>query len=207
MKRIGWLLAVSITALTQTGWGAPVYQNQTNDTFLTAVYSVGPYDQIGDLVTLGGTERGLQSLTVQFFNLGSVGQFDASLAVWDATATTLLGTAQVTGIGIGDFSSTDVTFALSGLVVPDTISILLGVSNVGAGLDLGLNIFEPPTIGTSDNTFLLVQTGAVISQGSTPSGEGNLYLQIDASEVPEPSCWAMVGLGLAGLAWSKVRAA
>ena len=57
-----------------------VYSNITTDTFGTVFYSTGPYTQIGDQITLSGTDRAASSASVQLYNNGgSAGTFDATL--------------------------------------------------------------------------------------------------------------------------------
>jgi hypothetical protein len=61
-----------------------VYSNTTTDTFNTLLYSTGPFTEIGDQITLAGTERLAQSAQVLFFSVGSAsGTFDATLRLYE----------------------------------------------------------------------------------------------------------------------------
>lgn len=110
----------------------------------------------------------------------------------------------MTGIA-ASLSSFDVTFLLPGITVPDDVLILVSIANFGA-MDLGLNFFAPPSIGSSLSTSWWVNDGTVQSV-TAAAGEGNLFLQLDATDVtasavPEPSTLSLI---LAGAVVAGVR--
>jgi hypothetical protein len=193
---------LSTLALSFPVWSAPVYDNSTTDTLITYFYSVGPYSEIGDAVTLGGTDRTLTDASVQFFNLGAAGgTFDATLRFYSLSQNPL-GSFQNTGLTIGGTDILTVGFTGLNLTVPDAFIFTVGVSNVVAGVDLGLNAFEPPRVGQSDSESIMVDGGTGLGAASTARGQGNLYFVANAvtpgpSRVPEPSALGLVALTVA----------
>jgi hypothetical protein len=175
---------------------ATVYQNTDTDTFVTYFHSVGPYSEIGDAITLGGTERLLNSAAVQFYNDGSAGTFDAELRFWETggpVGAQIGGAFLMSGISIGAQGIETVTFSDLNLLVLDNIIFTVGLLNVGSGVDVGLNAFEPPSIGSSLNDSLIIRIGSdPFAAVGTAAGEGNLYFQLEAG-VPEPSTFVMAG--------------
>jgi hypothetical protein len=192
---------MSTLALSFPSWSAPVYDNSTTDTLLTYVFSVGAYTEIGDDITLGGTDRTLTDASVQFFNVGSsTGTFDATLRFYNL-AQNPLGSFQNVGLTIGGSDVLTVTFPSLNLTVPDQFIFTVSVSNVAAGLDLGLNAFEPPSVGQSDSGSIMLDDGTGLTASSTLTGEGNLYFVANArtpgpNGVPEPSVLVLVALAV-----------
>lgn len=183
---------------------ATVYDNTSTDTLNTYIYSALGAQQIGDVVTLAGTERLLTDVSVQFFNLSTTaGSFDATLRFYDSTVPVPVG-AQIgasytsTAIAIGGLDIRTVTFTGLNLVVPDSIVFTVQVLNAGT-LDLGLNAFEPPTLGSSDNATLVWGNPGSLAVGLAGAGTGNLYFQANAVPVPEPSTLWMGALGVLAL--------
>lgn len=194
---VGALLSALV--LSFPAWSAPVYDNSTTDTLNTYFYSVGAYTEIGDAVTLGGTDRTLTDAAVQFYNNGSsTGTFDATLRFY-SLAQNPLGSFQNVGLTIGGLDILTVTFPSLNLTVPEQFIFTVAVSNVAAGLDLGLNAFEPPSVGQSDSQSIMVDDGTGLAPGATASGLGNLYFVANATtpgpnRVLEPSMMGLVAV-------------
>lgn len=192
---------------------ATIYQNTTNDTLNTIFFSVGAYSQIGDSITLGGTDRFLTTARVQFYNNGSSGTFTATLNFWDASGVGLLPPSPIgssytsSGNSINSLDILDVTFSLPYLLAPNNLIFTVAVSNQTSGLDLGLNLFEPPTVGTSNNAAIITRVASnnFVAE-TTAAGLGNLYLQLDAAaEVPEPATITMAAAALLALCLTRNR--
>jgi hypothetical protein len=184
---------------------ATVYDNTVTDTFNSVFYSTGPYEQIGDFVTLGGVDRTLTAASVQFFNNGDAGTFSAILRFWNPggpVGTQIGSDYQVDSMAIGATSILTLPFVLPDLIVPDSLIVTVAILNTSAGMDLGLDLFDTPAIGSSDNAALIINDGS-FQTASAPEGFGNLYLGLDAvtpgTAAPEPSTGAMLG-GIAMLA-------
>lgn len=179
---------------------ATVYNNTSIDTFVTYFYSPSGTEQIGDIVTLGGTERLLTAVSVQFFNSSATsGSFDATLRFYDSAVGGPVG-AQIgssyasTANAINGQDIRTVAFTNLGLEVPSTFAFTVQVLNAGS-LNLGLNAFDPPTVGSSVNTSLVTGTAGSLTVASTGAGLGNLYFQASAVAVPEPSALWLGSMG------------
>jgi hypothetical protein len=176
-----------------------VYENTVTDTLNTVFYSTGPYAQIGDQVTLGGVDRDLTGASAQFFNNGVAGTFSAILRFWNTgtpVGAQIGGDYQVDGLAINAASVLTVPFSLPNLAVPDSLIVTVAILNTSAGMDLGLDLFDPPVVGSSDNSALIINNGS-FQTASAPAGLGNLYLGLDAvtsDTAPEPSTGAMLAV-------------
>ena len=84
-------------------------------------------------------------------------------------------------------------------MLPDNAVFTLSVANVSAGLDLGLTLFDPVTVGSSSNTFFITNDGSSFASASTLQNIDNLYFLLNAAAVavPEPSTYALACVGLA----------
>lgn len=162
MKTLLWAtLSLALVGAT-TSQAAIVYDNTDEDTFLTYFYSSLGATQLGDSITLAGTDRLLSSATVQFFNNGFAGTFDATLRFWDlGSPNTPIGPSFVQSASIGEFGILDVTFSGLDLLVPDSLIFTVAVSNLSnaPNMDLGLNAFRGMMIGSSNNSAIVFGTG------------------------------------------------
>ncbi len=183
---------------------APVYNNTSTDTFDTLVYSTGVYTEIGDQIHLAGTERSAIGAKAQFYNLGSTGSFDATLKLYGLVAASpgvgsLLGSYTAVNQSVAANATLDVNWLLAGLALPDDLIFTVTVGNSSSGVDLGLTVFDPPTVGSSSNQFLIVKGSGGFAQASTFGGHDNIYFRLDASgvgSVPEPGTAGLVFLAM-----------
>ena len=191
-----------------------LYNNTATDTFDTQLYSAvqPPYTALGDQIHLISPGIADQA-EVELFNNGDAGTFDAELDFFDVglPVGSSLGSFRVTKISSVGNDVIDLTFNLgSGLTVPQDLIFTVTVSNTSPNLDLGVDMFEPPTVGSSDNTFMIVQSGGVYSQLQT--ADENVYFQLSGTtgtSAPEASSLTMLGssllvMGVAG--WFTRRA-
>lgn len=183
---------------------APVYNNTTTDTLNTVVYSSGGFSDIGDQIHLAGTERIGDNAATQFYNLGSDGTFVAHLNLYGLPANNtdvvgnLLGSFTANG-SLTTNSSVDVSWLLAGLNLPDDLIFSITLSNVSQGMDLGLNLFDAPTVGSSSNQFLIVKGGSGFDKASTGANIDNVYFQLNASSpnrIPEPGSTGLIFLAM-----------
>lgn len=201
LKTCSYLLVV-LCLVTGVCRAAPVYDNTSVDTFNSVMFSTG-YVQLGDQVQLAAPSH-LASLETQFFNLGDETAFDATLSFYRTGTLTQIGSSfTVTGLLIGAFESLNVVFSnLGGLEVPADVIVMLLIGNLSGNGDLGLNLFDGPTVGSSSNQsyFANAGAGAGLEEVSTLLDVDNVYFQISAvstptQDVPEPSTiWLVLAL-------------
>lgn len=200
MTRAVRLIAIVI-AVSATGMAATVYSNTTTDTGDTLAYSANGFTQIGDQIQLAGTQRLATQATVQFFNDGTTGTFDATLRFFNVGApvgSQIGSNFVVTGISINANDILDESWVLPGLLVPDNLIFTVSVANESAGVDIvGLDMFEPPTIGSSDPTFAIANDGTNFVKA--PTANEDVFFDLEAtssSAAPEPATLGFAALGL-----------
>lgn len=193
--------------------GAVIYSNATNDALSTVLFSAAPYSEIGDRIQAGGTARLAETAEVEFYNAGSDGVFDAVLRLFQPGAPVggLLSQYSLTGLTATSLASTRVLFPLGGEVLPDELIFTIEIQNATAGVDLGLNLYDPPgAAGSSSTQFLIVRNASYAEIAAGRSS--NLYFVLTAdgasSAVPEPATLlpAAAGLALLNLARRRWRA-
>jgi len=177
-----------------------LYDNTTTNTLDTLFYSYGPpYTALGDQIHLISTGTADQA-EVELFNNGDAGTFDAELDIFNVGSPvgSLLGSFDLTGISSVGKDVIDLTFDLgAGLTVPQDLIFTVSVSNMSPNMDLGVDMFEPPTVGSSDNSFMIAESGGVFSQLGTNSE--NVYFQLSGTagaSTPEASSLTLLGTGL-----------
>lgn len=185
-----------------------LYDNTTTDTLDTFYYSIGPYTGIGDQIHLVAAGNAVSAL-LQLYNAGGAGTFDAELRFYKVGAPVgdpVGGTFTRFNVALAGGDVIDLQFDLGGLAMPQDAIFVATVNNATDGMDLGLNLFEPPGAGSSDNTFLIVADNTGFSPISLPANE-NVYFQLSDSAAPEPSTISLFGAGLAAAGlWRRRRA-
>ncbi|MBN8730413.1 MAG: hypothetical protein J0L64_07735 [Acidobacteria bacterium] len=215
LKQLPAALALFSGLTFATAQAAIVYDNTVSDSGQTIFFGEGPYSEIGDSIVLGGSERRLTDATVQFYNSGGEGTFDATLRFYLAgvpVGAPWGGDYTAFGILAPEFGVFDVTFSNLALDFPaNDLVFTISIANADSVLYLGLNLFDPPfSPGTSDTGFLIVADDQ--GQFSAPSAgdNSNPYFQLQAesagtSTVPEPNTWALAATGAALLAALRAR--
>jgi hypothetical protein len=186
-----------------------LYDNTTTPTFDTVFYFSGPYTALGDQVELISPGTASQA-EVELFNGGDAGTFDAELDFFDVGSPVgaPLGSFDLTDISSVGSDVIDLTIDLgAGLPVPEDLIFTVSVSNMSPNMDLGVDMFEPPTVGSSDNSFMIAESGGVYSQLVTNSE--NVYFQLSGTasvSTPEASSLTLLEIGLLMMgiaAWVK----
>ena len=211
MMKLSMLFAglVAATALQ----AAPVYKNTTADTGDTVFYSPSSLTEIGDQIHLAGTERIGNSAKVQFYNGGPDGTFNATLNLYSVVANSpnvgaLLQSFASSTNTIASNDTSAVVWSLGGLALLDDMVFTVTIDGFSSGVDLGLTLFEPPIIGSSENSFLIVRNSSGFAHDTTGSGHDNVYFLLDASSpntVPEPGTGGTVMLAMLSLFAVRAR--
>jgi hypothetical protein len=199
LKRTLLPLALLQMGFTLMGGTTALYDNTTTDTLDTVFYSIGPYTALGDQIQLISAGIATQA-EVEMYNNGAAGTFDAELNFLSVGSPvgSSLGSFNLSGISSSGLDVIDMTFNLgAGLTVPEDLIFTLSLSNVSPGIDLGVDMFEPPTAGSSDNSFMIAESSGLYSQLGTNSE--NVYFQLSgtpSTSVPEVSSLVLLGTGL-----------
>jgi hypothetical protein len=184
-------------------FGTVAYQNTDTDQLFSVFYSTG-YTEIGDQLQLTGSST-LTSLDAQFYNAGDDATFDAVLRfyfVGSPVGAAIGGPFTVTNISIASGTSQTVSFLnLANILVPQNVIATLAAVNVSTGGDIGVNFFDPPSVGSSSNQFFIANDGSGLAQASTNMDIDNLYFSVESTAVPEPGTltMALAGTVLLGL--------
>jgi hypothetical protein len=127
---------------------ASVYDNTTYDQGLW--YPVADWTPCGDAVSLAGTERIAKSITL-LLNSSAPVTVDSSVSLYDDTGSSL-GNAFKPGISLN--GPTAVTFDLPSVALTDSLSWIVEFGNRSdANASLGLALYSPPTVGSSEDWF------------------------------------------------------
>jgi PEP-CTERM motif len=210
LKRAALGFLVLSGLLGMSAWGTPVYVNTLNDTTETTVCcTTNGFTQLGDQIHLAGTERSATQATVQVFSDGDSGTFDATLRFFlvGSPVGSQIGAAfLLTGVVAPANSEVNITFALGGLILPDDVIFTLEVGNFGGGADiLGVDMFQGPTVGSSDPSFAIGYDGSTFSHIGTFNEDVYFDLEADQVPTPEPATIGIVGAGLALLLLRRRR--
>ena len=204
------LLGLLAMTIATSASAATIYYDDTNANPTQGIFfSSGHYDSIGDLIHLASTGTANQAV-VQFVNQGlAFGTFDAQLDIYAYDSTNLIG-AQLgsdfvaASNSITSGGSTNVTFSLGNLAVSQDLVFLVQQLNVSNGLDLGLSLYDPPSVGTSDNGFLVVGGGRG-GVGTLDGPSFNVFFQLSAADAPEPSTLVLLAAGVGTLSFLRYR--
>jgi hypothetical protein len=208
------LLALGSLTAAQAFGGSIVYSNTTTDIDESFSIVANGFTQVGDQIQLAGTDRLATQAKVEFFNLGDSGTVDATLQLFNVGAPvgSQIGSGiTLTGISAPGGSEFDATFALPNLMVPDNLIFMLSIANQSAGVSVdGPELYNGPTIGTSDNTFAIGYDGTTFTKVMLPD-PSNVFFELDATSAsqaaPEPATLGLMASSLIGLAaFARMRA-
>jgi hypothetical protein len=190
-------------------FGSIGYSNTTTDTLTDISYLVNGFSQIGDEITLSTPDFVATSATVQYYSDGSAGIFDATLQLFNVgspVGTQIGSNFVVTRISVAGDPGGDevnVTFSLPNLLVPENLIFTVSIGNQSNGVFIdGLELYDPPTIGYSDPTFAIANSGSGLTTISTID---NLSFELDGTAAPEPATAATGGTALLILVFLMVR--
>jgi hypothetical protein len=170
---------------------------------------------VGNTITLAGSGPSYLG-TVDLFGYAGGGTKPIEVELYagaNPNTGTFLGSAQVTPTGNG---WTTEVLGFGHLLVPNTLTFIVSiVGNSGSYDDSFVNwqqftgVTGAPTIGTSGDMWYGSSGSFVVDNGyavNTGAQTNTLAVQFNSvSAVPEPSTWAMMLLGFAGLGFMAYR--
>jgi hypothetical protein len=195
------LIVLAVACVIPIFGSTAVFLNTTTDTADTLIYSNLFVTQFGDQIHLAGTERVATFALVQLYNQGDAGTADVTLRLFNVGAPVggQIGPDFVqTGVAVSGV--TNVGFNLPNLAVPDDLIFTVSFANQLGGVNIvGLDMFEPPTVGSSDNTFGIGFDGTNFNtyptNGFDSSLNENVFFELDANS-PEPGTLGLVAAAL-----------
>ena len=193
MKSIGsFTLAAAVLCLSVIpAHGGTVYSDTLNDTLNVLAYA-GSFTQLGDQVSLlPGNFRIATQATVEVFKAGGAGTFDVTLRLFNVgspVGSQIGGDFVRSGVAAPSGDIVDILFTLPNIVVPDNLIFTIAISNSTSGVSIvGPELYDPPTVGTSDPAFAIGNDGSSFVQVGT---EDNVFFDLQANS-PEPSTLAL----------------
>lgn len=182
-----------------------IYQNNVTDTGFVDSFTTNALLAGGDLIQFApDTPRYLVVASTGFWNLSSSigGTVDVTLDLWSSVgglpgANLYSGTLTSVNAAANSFVMADFN---PNIVVPSDIIWTLSFSNPSNPLmEFGLPAFDPPSLGSSDNTFVIWSSSpGVFTQASFPDS-ANYYFGAQAT--PEPATFVLCGVTLLLLGW------
>lgn len=203
MIRIALYFSLVLSILPANLAATILYSNTT--TFLGQTIPLSGL--IGDQVTLLSAGTGTTA-TIRLVNTGGAATFDADLLLYTLQSPAEMvftSTNIIVGNGAIAPAFVDINFNLGGVALPQEILFLVAVNPVSGSPSFSLPLFNPPTIGSSDNSFYLTGggRGGPTEVTATP---GNIFFQlVGDSEVPEPATAGLFAIGAAALACFGAR--
>ncbi len=181
---------------------AVVYDDMSN--LLGYYYSQFSGLEVGDNVTLAGTERVVNRFAVGVYSF-SAGTADMRVRFYSATPDVnpiaIYDTGWMASTAIANGQQT-LTFAVPNVVVPDNFTWTVQYANPLGMTDIGPRMADPPTVGSSGNDFWQNNPPWVNYWfGGVPVA--NFMAQVNAEAVPEPA--SLTALALGGLALLRRR--
>ena len=200
------LLAIALLLMgsAPAAWADQLYSNTMVDTDEAVLYSFGPYTALGDEIQLA--QSGTAGLAqVELYNNGGAGTFNAQLNFFNVGSSpsspvgSLMGSFDQTDISSVGGDEINITFGLGpGLAIPLDLIFTVTVSNESADdMDLGVELYDGPTVGYSDPTFLIVENGSGVF--SEAVSDANVYFELDSASgavAPEASSLTLMVAGL-----------
>jgi hypothetical protein len=171
-------------------------------TAIATVNGNGTYNSGGFQLPTSGPVAGTYTWTVEFGSLVDFESVNVSAANPSLTTTTSTVGSSLTDSALlqgGYFPTGNIVFAL---VLPDLSTVNIGTDPVnGNGTYNAPAVFTPVVPGTYTWNVMYVPLGDMNNNGVSAMSESVIV----GSSVPEPSTWAMMLLGFAGLGFMAHR--
>jgi len=188
-----------------------LYSNVTNNTGFTDSFIQNGLVEAGDQITLNTPNSFFAAQTAEtslFNSAGDGGTADVTLRLYAVDALNNLGplllSSTLVGFNIAADTSAPLTFANLNTIVPSTLVWTLSYTTTDP-IALELEAFDPPTVGSSDNTTVWWDTGSGLTLTSPGFDTENYNFQLSGADVPEPGCLILTIFGIAGLSAGRLR--
>lgn len=189
------------------------YQNATNDLFAGLNFQANDLVEAGDQVTLIPGSHLLTGVAIDVFNSDVDVIIDVTLRLYQVNGTTLgslIAPLTLQNVSFASFDVTKLQFAFNQLAIPNDLVWTLEFSD---SLGMELNLFNPPSIGSSNPTTAWFRgTFGVLALDTFDPGPDGFYernfnatfvvADSQTSSVPEPSAALLTGAVLL-LVWRK----
>lgn len=201
-----FLLLVAAVGSLQAG---VFYSNITTDTGYTDTFISNGLVEAGDEILFGpATSVWATTVTTALYNSGSSGVGNVTLRVYSVDDLENLGPqiyfATLSGVSFSANSVVPLIFSNVNTVLPSRIVWTLSYASADS-IAPELMSYDPPTIGSSDNSTVWWDSGSGLALTTTGFTTENYYMEVSGEAVPEPSPIVMVAGGFAILAFYKHR--
>jgi hypothetical protein len=176
-----------------------LYSNTSTDTGFTDSFIQNSLVEAGDQIQL--TSAGLvSSASTALYNSGSAGEaLSVTLRFYNVDALENLGSeitsSTLTNVSFSAGSLTPLTFSDLNTTLPQNVVWTLSYTTSDP-IALELPDYDPPTVGSSDNTTVWWDTGSGLQLTTPGFDTENYYLELDSTDTPEPAGFVLSGAGL-----------
>ena len=198
------ILALAALALSASALHAEFVYN--NGVSYSGFYLNPGAQEVGDEVILGGVDRLLSHFTFEYYGTGFSGNEQYRIRFYNNDGSPIGGGYFQPGSSFFDSglqtlgaptdpsnrNTYDLDLSGTGITLSNSFTWTIQFSGVTGGEVAGVSLYNPPTVGFSDNDFWLNNAGSWELRGTNPTAF-NFGATITA--VPEPSTYVLAILG------------
>lgn len=196
---IATALSLGVSALRS----ATVYNNGVS---YSGTYLNPGTQEVGDEVILGGVDRLLQHFIFEYYGTGFSGNEQYRIRFYNNDGAFIGNGTYLPGTSFFDSglqslaapsdpsnrNTYDLDLSGQGILLPERFTWSIQFSGITGGEVAGISLYNPPSVGLSENDFWFNNAGSWELRGTNPTAF-NFGAQITA--VPEPSTYVLAILG------------